>query len=395
MTYLITYARQGTPPRVVNDFDSDEATAKDFCTGLIDSGMVRVALHTLADDGLIAPVALWTRGSNGQAVRKRNIAAPERPQETTVAEAPEGEDEGILADAEAAQEYLDAAQEDEAHTYEGYCVKCRQTRAFHGEVSETKNGRLMAKGKCPVCGTGVNRILKNVEHADDWHEEESAAPEPEAEETVEPEPEPEPAPEPVVHELVREATNRGTHLSCSAGDWDKWVTRKTEKAGRTQFEAHAEEMAEAEEEESDDDGEAADYDRAHPDSVGLAVEFAIAEAVPEGTPVEEIAEAAAHVVEELTEVTDAHEEIPEELRDKEAAATTPKPRKRQARKQSAKAKEKEDAEAAAIRNMKVAECRYCHKKIPVQEKAGLRIFLTHPDADKGLDRCPGSLVTLD
>jgi hypothetical protein len=44
-------------------------------------------------------------------------------------------------------------------TYEGYCVKCREKREFDGEVVEMANGRRSAKGKCPVCGTGMNRIL--------------------------------------------------------------------------------------------------------------------------------------------------------------------------------------------------------------------------------------------
>nr|WP_246331392.1 DUF5679 domain-containing protein [Saccharopolyspora hordei] len=45
-----------------------------------------------------------------------------------------------------------------AETYNGYCVKCREKRDFPGEVSET-NGRRMAKGTCPVCGTKMTRIL--------------------------------------------------------------------------------------------------------------------------------------------------------------------------------------------------------------------------------------------
>lgn len=45
-----------------------------------------------------------------------------------------------------------------AETYNGYCVKCREKRDFTGEVSET-NGRRMAKGTCPVCGTKMTRIL--------------------------------------------------------------------------------------------------------------------------------------------------------------------------------------------------------------------------------------------
>jgi len=46
--------------------------------------------------------------------------------------------------------------------FEGYCVssKCRTKRSIkNAEVVTTKNGRRMAKGKCPVCGTTVTRFL--------------------------------------------------------------------------------------------------------------------------------------------------------------------------------------------------------------------------------------------
>ena len=46
-----------------------------------------------------------------------------------------------------------------ADTYNGYCVKCKEKRDFEGDIAETKTGMRMAKGKCPVCGTTVNRIL--------------------------------------------------------------------------------------------------------------------------------------------------------------------------------------------------------------------------------------------
>jgi hypothetical protein len=46
-----------------------------------------------------------------------------------------------------------------AQTYEGYCVKCKEKRTFDGNVEVSKTGMEMAKGKCPVCGTTVNRIL--------------------------------------------------------------------------------------------------------------------------------------------------------------------------------------------------------------------------------------------
>jgi len=43
--------------------------------------------------------------------------------------------------------------------YEGYCVKCKAKRQFEGEEVTLKNGRRAAKGKCPVCGTTMMRIL--------------------------------------------------------------------------------------------------------------------------------------------------------------------------------------------------------------------------------------------
>ena len=46
----------------------------------------------------------------------------------------------------------------ESYSGDAYCVKCKQKREFTGEVHET-NGRRMAKGICPVCGTKLNRIL--------------------------------------------------------------------------------------------------------------------------------------------------------------------------------------------------------------------------------------------
>ncbi|GAA2515353.1 hypothetical protein GCM10010201_09610 [Pilimelia columellifera subsp. columellifera] len=46
-----------------------------------------------------------------------------------------------------------------AQTYEGYCVKCKEKRTFEGNVEVSKTGMEMAKGKCPTCGTTVNRIL--------------------------------------------------------------------------------------------------------------------------------------------------------------------------------------------------------------------------------------------
>ena len=44
-----------------------------------------------------------------------------------------------------------------ADSYNGYCVKCKDKRDLDGDIAET-NGRRMAEGTCPVCGTRMNRI---------------------------------------------------------------------------------------------------------------------------------------------------------------------------------------------------------------------------------------------
>ena len=47
---------------------------------------------------------------------------------------------------------------------QGYCVKCKATREMK-DVTYTKasNGRTMAKGTCPVCGTKMNKFLSKQE----------------------------------------------------------------------------------------------------------------------------------------------------------------------------------------------------------------------------------------
>ncbi len=47
----------------------------------------------------------------------------------------------------------------ETYTGDFYCVKCKEKRETTGNVVVSENGRRMAKGKCPVCGTNLNRIL--------------------------------------------------------------------------------------------------------------------------------------------------------------------------------------------------------------------------------------------
>jgi len=46
-------------------------------------------------------------------------------------------------------------------TVEGYCVKCKQKVTMKdNELTTTKNGRKMQKGKCPKCSTTVCKFVK-------------------------------------------------------------------------------------------------------------------------------------------------------------------------------------------------------------------------------------------
>jgi len=47
----------------------------------------------------------------------------------------------------------------EKYSGEFYCVKCKEKRTTEGDVVISENGRRMAKGTCPECGTKLNRIL--------------------------------------------------------------------------------------------------------------------------------------------------------------------------------------------------------------------------------------------
>ncbi len=85
------------------------------------------------------------------------MSAEERPenQETTpVAATP---NEGATAEAKPAE----AKPAAPAGEIEGYCVKCKASRTMQNvEMTKTKNGRTMAKGKCPVCGTTMTKFMK-------------------------------------------------------------------------------------------------------------------------------------------------------------------------------------------------------------------------------------------
>jgi uncharacterized Zn finger protein (UPF0148 family) len=48
-----------------------------------------------------------------------------------------------------------------ADKYNGefYCVKCKAKVKAEGDIVVNDKGTKMAKSKCPVCGTTLNRIL--------------------------------------------------------------------------------------------------------------------------------------------------------------------------------------------------------------------------------------------
>ena len=48
---------------------------------------------------------------------------------------------------------------EEDYTGEAWCVKCKDKKEFTGKIKVSNSGRRMAYGKCPKCGTKVNRIL--------------------------------------------------------------------------------------------------------------------------------------------------------------------------------------------------------------------------------------------
>lgn len=46
--------------------------------------------------------------------------------------------------------------------FQGYCFRCRAKQAIQGgTVTKTANGRVLAQGICPKCGTPVNRFLSD------------------------------------------------------------------------------------------------------------------------------------------------------------------------------------------------------------------------------------------
>lgn len=172
MTFVITARRGDGKPSVLNTPDLAEQEARDVCRRLAENGMDKVTLHSLSDSGIIEPMAAWSAG--GRRARKLSAASngtvPTQrvePEQVTPEPEDEPEEEPETTEAEAIE-----IPEDEEHSYEGFCVKCREKREFYGDVKEMSNGRLMAQGKCPTCQAGISRILpgKATQPEPEWED---------------------------------------------------------------------------------------------------------------------------------------------------------------------------------------------------------------------------------
>lgn len=124
-----------------------------------------VTLMATDADGMAEPMARWVGGvlnriQNGNSDLAAMI------------------DAGIAADAEAYARQMDDDKtedavsdehDDEAHRYEGQCMKCKTKREFAGHVVELSNGSRQARGNCPVCGTAIVRMVaRTTPLDDDW-----------------------------------------------------------------------------------------------------------------------------------------------------------------------------------------------------------------------------------
>jgi hypothetical protein len=137
-----------------------------------------------------------------------------------------------------------------------------------------------------------------------------------------------------------------------------------------------------------EDWEEQDWDESPKEDVTAAVV-----AAAEGVPADEIAQVVSEVAVEFSEAAQAAEQAG--VSDAEIAgngkpaarATRRPPRPRKSDVQKAK-----DSEAQAVADLPVAECFKCGQKQPVQDKAGIRIIMTH--SAPGVERCPGSLAVV-
>lgn len=326
MSYLITYVRgKGNAPRTIaTNYDEPSARATAEAMAALSS---RVTLTELDGEGIPSILARWENGSHKRSVPQVTIPDAEP---VTI----EGEVMDDTADAETDSDIAEAAAADEGETYNAYCVKCKAKRDFHGHVEETANGRRMAKGLCPVCGTKVNAILKNVPLSEDFH-----TPDDEPEETAD-EPDEQP-----------------------------------------QDESEADEGAET--------PEAADV-------TAEVITEAIVESVPEGTTLPEVADAVAEAAVEFSHA--AEEAIAEKPVPAKRTRAPRKTTAKAAKAAKATATETvSDDDVERVTKLQVATCPQCQRRVPfkIAGSTNLRYFMNHPDEKGSGSNCKGSLGNVE
>lgn len=142
--HVLSVQRGNKLPLVLNIHTSDGDDAASIAERIARAGMVKVVLHSLdPKSGILSPVKVW----NGRkAVSIDTPAAIAIPSVRV--------DDPAIADS-----IEPGAIFDQVQTYNGYCMKCHEKRDFYGEVRELANGSRAAQGTCPVCGTGMFRMI--------------------------------------------------------------------------------------------------------------------------------------------------------------------------------------------------------------------------------------------
>lgn len=168
--YVVTYVdEEGSHPLSLTVALGNDEQARQFASRTAQR-VHGVTLAAVDDDGMTATMARWL---NGALARNGNS-----PYDSLRV---------------AAQEFVDATDEtedalsvpddhdDEAHHFEGRCMKCKTNREFIGRVKELSNGSRQAQGTCPVCGTKMVRMVSRTTTLDEWDDEPPSADDVEAE----------------------------------------------------------------------------------------------------------------------------------------------------------------------------------------------------------------------
>jgi hypothetical protein len=139
MSYVITTVRRkGDNPRTMTVDQPSDRDAKSFCANLA-AQYQRVTLHGMDADGILSVVGRWQGGhAKRGAVQQGSLPRVSRVRPVEVIEGElaetQNEDEAVEPEAEVEDETPIEDEAESGETYEGYCVKCREKREFHGHV---------------------------------------------------------------------------------------------------------------------------------------------------------------------------------------------------------------------------------------------------------------------